>query len=275
MAKLTRQQRKAHAEAEAILKKDRLSDDEVQFVFENWHEGAEFNTGSSGAFFTPNGLAADFSLEVGSGKIIDLCAGIGALAYYAFHGCRYSNHSVDITCIERNPRYAEVGKKLLPHARWIVAHVLDWQDWWRDELQGQKFDWAIGNPPFGKVRRSGDAPRYKGGEFEYHVIDIAGEMADNGVFIIPQQSATFSFSGSQMFVENEKGKGAKFCKKTGWNMQPGLGIDCGIYVNKWKDTKVMTEVVNFDFDEDRKARKLELKTTNSAPARQAEQLAFF
>ena len=36
MAKLTKQQRKAHAEAEAILAKERLSEDEREFVFRNW-----------------------------------------------------------------------------------------------------------------------------------------------------------------------------------------------------------------------------------------------
>lgn len=40
MAKLSKAQRKAHAEAEAILTKDRLTDDEKEFVFNNWHEGA-------------------------------------------------------------------------------------------------------------------------------------------------------------------------------------------------------------------------------------------
>ena len=41
MAKLSKAQRKAHAEAEAILTKDRLTEDEKDFVFQNWHEGAK------------------------------------------------------------------------------------------------------------------------------------------------------------------------------------------------------------------------------------------
>lgn len=53
MAKLTKAQRKAHAEAEAILSKDRLTEDEREFVFNNWHEGAECNNAAAGAFFTP------------------------------------------------------------------------------------------------------------------------------------------------------------------------------------------------------------------------------
>jgi hypothetical protein len=44
MAKLTKQQCKAHAEAEAILTKDRITDDERDFVFQNWHEGRRMRT---------------------------------------------------------------------------------------------------------------------------------------------------------------------------------------------------------------------------------------
>ena len=53
MAKLTKARRKAHAEAEAILTKDKLTDDERDFVFQNWHEGATHENGADGAFFTP------------------------------------------------------------------------------------------------------------------------------------------------------------------------------------------------------------------------------
>lgn len=46
MAKLTKAQRKAHAEACKILQKDALSIDEKIFVLENWHEGAEHMNGA-------------------------------------------------------------------------------------------------------------------------------------------------------------------------------------------------------------------------------------
>lgn len=180
MAKLTKAQRKAHAEAEAILTKDRLSDDEKQFVFENWHEGAEHINGAMGAFFTPYDLAADFGIDAqcSNGRMIDLCAGIGILSYFPHYRGQWGNDTPEITCVEANPRYVEVGKKLLPEARWICADVFDWRNWWRDELDGAMFDVAISNPPFGTVKRQGTGPRYRGREFEFHVIDIASEMAD-------------------------------------------------------------------------------------------------
>lgn len=191
MAKLTKAQRKAHSEAVALLSKDRLTDDEKDFVFMNWHEGADHNTGLAGAFFTPWSLAADFSLDVGGPRIIDLCAGIGVLASCAMNRRRYDYPLTEIVCVERNPRYVEVGRKLLHEARWICADVFDWR-----ELNLGHFDYAIGNPPFGKVARSGNGPRYRGAEFEYHVIDIAAELADYGTFIVPQQSASFRYSGA-------------------------------------------------------------------------------
>ena len=58
---------KAHAEAEALLEKDVLSEDERDFALENWHPGAENNVAVAGVFITPMDLAADFALEPGCG----------------------------------------------------------------------------------------------------------------------------------------------------------------------------------------------------------------
>ncbi|MGF6431204.1 hypothetical protein [Bradyrhizobium elkanii] len=65
MAKLTKVEAKAHAEAVVLLNKDVLSYDERVFVLDNWHEGANHINGSAGAFFTPTGLAGDFAIEAG------------------------------------------------------------------------------------------------------------------------------------------------------------------------------------------------------------------
>lgn len=46
----------------------------------------------------------------------------------------------DITCVELNPHYVEVGKKVVPEATWICADVLDP---FLPDLLGQ-FDFAIG-----------------------------------------------------------------------------------------------------------------------------------
>lgn len=259
MAKLTKAQLKAHREAEAILTKDRLNEDEKLFVLDNWHEGANFTNDASGAFFTPADLASDFAIEAGSGRIIDLCAGIGTLSYHIYDRHRYNPQQVEITCVEINPRYVEIGKKILPEARWICADVFDWREWWLKDLKGELFETAVSNPPFSKVRRSGSAPRYSGSEFEFHVIDIAAEMAKYGTFIVPQQSANFRYSGAHFFDWRKDGRAVEFCKTTGWQMNAGIGIDCSIFKDQWKDTSIITEVVNFDYGLDREEHKAEIQ----------------
>lgn len=263
MAKLTKAQRKAHAEAEAILKKDRLTDDEKEFVFKNWHEGADTNNGAAGAFFTPYDLAGDFAIDVGTGRIIDLCAGIGVLSYFVKERSRWATNPTEIVCVERNHRYVEVGKKLVPDAHWICADVFDWRDWWADELDGQMFDYAIGNPPFGRVRRCDDGPRYRGPDFEYHVIDIASQMADFGTFIVPQQSASFQYSGRPFYERKEKGRAVDFEKLTGLVMEGGAGVDTAIHARDWKDTNIITEIVCFEFAEAREKQRQQQERTAS------------
>lgn len=171
------------------MQQGRLTDDERDFVFQNWNEGANFDVAASDAFFTPLDLAYDLALDVGGGRV-DLCAGIGALAHAASVRAAYRSEITELVCIERNPTYCPIGRKMVPQARWINADIFDWRD-----LDLPRFDYAISNPPFGKVRRSGNAPRYSGPEFEFHVIDIAAELADYGTFLVPQQSAPFSVSG--------------------------------------------------------------------------------
>lgn len=275
MAKLTKAQRKAHAEAEAILTKDRLTEDEREFVFRNWHEGAEFINGAAGAFFTPYDLAGDFALDGAGGRVIDLCAGIGILSYFIGERAKYGSRPADLTCIELNPKYCEVGRKLLPDARWINADVFDWR-----ELDLGRYDIAIGNPPFGRVRRSANGPRYRGADFEFHIIDIAAELADYGAFIVPQQSASFQYSGRHCYERRTSGKGVEFQNATGLEMEIGVGVDTSIFKDAWKDTSIITEIVCFDFAEGREARAAEAARIAAKPmprpsAHPTEQLAFF
>lgn len=278
MAKLTKAQRKAHIEAEAILTKDTLTEDERDFVFQNWHEGATHINGASGAFFTPWNLAADFAFDGAGGRVVDLCAGIGILSYFIYHRSRWGRSLAEVTCVEANPRYVAVGRKLLPEARWINADVFDWRDWWRGELDGGMFNIAIANPPFGRVRRNGSGPRYRGGEFEFHVIDIAAEMADRGAFIVPQQSAPFRYSGSQCFERKKDGRGIEFERRTGFDLTSGVGIDTALYKDEWKDTSIICEIVCCDFTEARERQakeqvRLAAMALPITPARPAEQLA--
>jgi hypothetical protein len=255
MAKLSKAQAKAHQQACDLLAKDVLTEDDKWFVLENWQESAKHINTIAGAFFTPVGLARDLSIEVGSGSIIDLCAGIGALSFMC---TLRQDRPSRITCVELNPDYAAVGRKIVPEAEWIVASVFDLPRLGR-------FDFAIGNPPFGATPKGGKAPRYTGGEFEYHVIDIASDLADWGVFIIPQMSAPFEYSGRQNYTQRKTDKYARFSQQTGVELGPNCGIDTDGYRNDWHGVSVRTEIVTSDFVEAR-ARRAPAQTSLFAEA---------
>ena len=126
--RLSKAQIKAHNQAEEILKQDVLSFDDKLFILDNWNEAADFEISATGAFFTPQDLAGDFQIDVLCShdktiKLLDLCAGIGALSLWAYHRAN-PEHRPQITCVELNHRYVEIGKKILPEANWICSDII-------------------------------------------------------------------------------------------------------------------------------------------------------
>lgn len=242
MAKLTKEQNKKHLAAIELLKKEILSEDDIEFVYKNWHEGADHNNSLSGAFFTPFDMAMDFAFDVGGPKIIDLCAGIGMLSYAVMMRNWYDRNDFEFVCVERNPDYVEVGKKLMPQATWICADVFDILD-----MNLGYFNTAISNPPFGNISRSKNSPRYSGKDFEFHVIDIASHIADFGTFIVPQGSAGFNYSGRQFYERQKEGKAVKFQEQTGLYFEAGCGVDTSVYKNEWKGVSPICEIVCVEF----------------------------
>jgi len=70
--------------------------------------------GACGAHFTPAGLARDFAIDAGGGRrVIDLCAGIGGLGFWL----DLDGRAGELVCVEVNPAYVEVGRKILPPSR--------------------------------------------------------------------------------------------------------------------------------------------------------------
>lgn len=259
MAKLTKAQAKAHQQSCDLLEKEILSEDEKLFVLENWQESAKHINTIAGAFFTPIGLARDLSIEVNPGsRIIDLCAGIGSLAFF----CSGTWKQSELVCVELNPEYAAVGRKIVPEARWVVGSVFDLP------ADIGHFNFAIGNPPFGATPREAKAPRYSGREFELHVIDVASDIADFGAFIVPQMTAGFKYSGCPAggwpatrkdgigsgFSEAKTEIHEKLLDLTGVVMEPSCGIDTSTYDRDWHGVSIATEIVTCDFIEARQRR---------------------
>lgn len=267
MAKLTKAEAKAHNAACELLTKDRLTENDKEFVYRNWHEGATHVNSSAGAFFTPFDMAFDVAIDVYGAHIIDLCAGIGVLSYAVYCRSQWDEKRARITCIERNPDYVAVGKKLLPEATWICADVFDVLD-----MGLGRFEGAVSNPPFGAVQRDGrSSPGYTGATFEYHVIDIASRLAKYGTFIVPQMSAGFKYSGARNYTRDTEGKAVEFQEKTGLHMDVGCGVDTEFYRKDWKGVSPLCEIVCVDFTE---RQPIVANDNQPAPA-QAEQCDLF
>jgi hypothetical protein len=240
--KLPKRLAKLHAEAKALaLSGRRLTFEEREFVFANFHEGAEHMNGLAGAFFTPPGLARDFALEVPEcARVLDLCAGIGALADAV------SDYKArEIVCVELNPAYVEVGRAVVPGATWVCASVFDVDAY----AHLGPFDAVISNPPFGQVKADGFEGRYTGGLFEYRVIELASRLAPYGAFIVPQMSAPFRYSGQPYYRAEEDERARRFREQTGIVMQPNCGIDTATYRSDWRGVSPVCEIVCCDFSE--------------------------
>jgi hypothetical protein len=189
-------------------------------------------------------LASDFDLHVSGGRIIDLCAGIGTLSFMALRTGFYGETKPEVVCVEINPDYVEVGRKIVPDASWICASVFELPDLGR-------FCCAISNPPFGAVKRAGKGgPRFTGSEFEYHVIDVASVIADEGAFIVPQESAPFRYSGQDYFKEVRGERYERFEAQTGIILRTNIGIDTSYYADDWHGVTPKVEIVVADFRQD-------------------------
>ncbi|MEN4636200.1 methyltransferase [Pantoea agglomerans] len=188
MARLTKQETKLHQQTLDLVHSDKiLTFDEKEFILQNYQGDG---VGGTGAFFTPADLAWDFTIDSGStGRCLELCAGIGRLSF-----CQYHRHNPEhITCVELNPEYVLIGKRVLPEAEWVCGDALQYTT---DTL----YNVVYGNPPFGRINTSDiSTGSYRGSEFEYKVITHGGTLAPYGVWLVPQGSAGFVYSGANYF----------------------------------------------------------------------------
>jgi hypothetical protein len=260
--KLSKEQTKRHNRACELVDSDReLTAEEREFVLDHFHESANTGRTLDGAFFTPAELAGELHLMIPGDRIIDLCAGIGRLAWHARDLVTRHLERLpprEIVCAEKNPEYVRVGRRVLPEATWICADVLD--------VPGMNlghFDCAISNPPFGRIKRSGNAPGYRGPLFEFHVIAVAETLARRGAFIIPRDSAPFRIEGG--FADQDSPAYERFHRETGIKLRPNVGIPTDDYRDQWRDATPAVEIVLHNRDED----ELEARAEQAARAEQS------
>ena len=175
-----------HDEAVAILKDPaRLNCEGARdFVLNNWNPQVGHNVGKEGAFFTPEYVAQELmAVTLPRRRVIDMFAGIGRLAYTAYQYAHWEE--IQLTCVEINPDYAEVGRKILPQAEWIVGNLFDEQF---VKSLGE-FDYALLNPPFGRpASLKGVDTRWlmtHGQTAEIMALEIACRLTDSGAIIMP------------------------------------------------------------------------------------------
>lgn len=256
MGKVSKADRKRHDEAMELVELDRkLTYDEKIFVLENYQESIGNYIQGTGSFFTPLKLSQEFSIYVNATKsVVDICAGIGHLSWGIVRACEFSSFTINLTCIEINPEYVKVGKKIIPEANWICADVTDINTW--KDLGS--FHVAISNPPFGKIKTGANTMplSYSGSEFELKAIEISAIVAEYGAFLLPQSSTPYAYSGAESRkddfgqvtspIPERSPKYKKFNEETNLDLEFNSGSDCGAFEKAWKNTSVMVEIVLSD-----------------------------
>jgi hypothetical protein len=260
MGKISRQDSKLHGQAMALINSDKvLTQEEVEFCYENYNPMAEHDIGKNAVFFTPPELAWDFAVvSQPNGPTIDLCAGIGILAWNVlkhqeagYGGLTNADPRIRsdlerMVCVELNPEFVRIGKRLLPQAEWYCADIFD-----KDFLKGLggEFLYAISNPPYGKVASNGGWSwlKTKTMPMQWKVMEIAVRLAyAGGMFIIPKSDCPVIYEPSPIdrkysqpsWARNHKINEDSLFEKF-LNLFPGLNLypaslDTSVYKNQWK-----------------------------------------
>ena len=227
--------------------------EQLEYIYENFNPGYISDVITHSAYFTPLDMAYDFAkLSVRHGVIVDMCAGIGCLSFAVKTRDTYEHNITQQICIERNHKYINIGKKLLPTAQWIQGDIFDKSIWDSIIDQYGKIDCIISNPPFGKMSKSDsnrDWLKYTGVEIDIASIEVALKYTDNVSMILPINSCTFSYSGMPYYQERENKKIEKLKQETGLSfIMCNPGIDTTAY-SQFKNTKITVEHVDFITDD--------------------------
>jgi predicted RNA methylase len=251
--KLSKAEQKLQREVKALLDSDKtLTFEELEYIYENFNPGSISDVTVHSAYFTPLDMAYDFALFAGRhGVCVDMCAGIGILTFCAQVRDTYHGNITKQICIERNPEYLRIGRRLLPNVEWILGDMFD-QSIWNDIIKRHgPIDCIVSNPPFGKVSKT-DCDRswlkYQGADLDIASIEIALKHATYVDMILPTGSVPFKMKPYYQKVENRKIE--KLKSDTGLNiLMQNPGIDTSVY-GQFKNTKIQVECVEISVEDE-------------------------
>ena len=186
MARLTKPQEKKHDEALSLLSLNRkLKDEETEFVFRHYSAMATHRVAKGAIYFTPYEIASELAVMArlqGGGRVIDYAAGIGVLTHHMLISEYWDAKPKHHVCVEIDPEFVEVGKKLLPRVEWVCGNIFD-----RELVQSLgTFTIGIANPPFGVVPSLASGKVWLKAKVPAHLatVELMVRMCQYGGFVI-------------------------------------------------------------------------------------------
>jgi predicted RNA methylase len=171
-----------------------------------------------------------------------MCAGIGGLTFAARMRDYYHKDIRHSVCIERNPKFCEIDKRLVPKAEWICGDIFDKGIW--DDIKSRygKINCVLSNPPFGKVTKTDADRKYTGSEIDMAAIEVALTVCKGRIdFILPHGSVDWVTSGVPYYRRVDCRKTSKLKKDIGEFYMDGSDVDTTTY--EFKGTNIRVECV--------------------------------
>jgi hypothetical protein len=249
MAKISHRQSDKHDKAmQLIMGSDKpLTFEEREFCYTHFNPMATHDVGRNGIFFTPLDIAWEFSIYVIGGKrYIDLCAGIGKLAWTTWQRGHIGGGGgiKEIVCLELVYDFVQAGQRLFPEGTWIHGDVFD-----QSLIQSLGFfDVAISNPPFSNISAKQESGwlSYQGAA-HFMVAEIAMRIASSNEFIIPYGDMDYDFR------DRGRGKQSSKERKRFGKVWPEVTVnpeanDLDLMEADWQGANPSVAFVSFDHE---------------------------
>lgn len=240
--KLTKVETRDHEQIDTLLRQKALSLTEKELILDKFLPHSLDNSTKSGSFFTPRSISQEFSVfcDCDRDTVIDLAAGIGSLAH-ALVSC--GRRPKKLVCVESNPDFVRIGKKVVPEAEWVLGDVFTRPVF--DALRRRRANWVISNPPYGLRLKDRDWLTYNGAS-DLMAVETAVRLAPDSVFILPQGSVPWQDSGTAFHRERKDIGGALklFMDRNPRIVFGSTSMDMSVYAKDWQGGSSKVELVH-------------------------------